>query len=140
MVTQGLRGKVGVRLLSPSQAWPSATLSYEERYEVMVAFCQFAAQAFVEVKEPGHPMEIGHAFLDGRLPAVLAAFNQNFTRTHAVSRGTDCYECLDIAVHDAYGNLHQIDIYDTYSSEYMTRSQLLFWFKSGGDRFKECSE
>ena len=31
--------------LSVTWAWPSATLSYDERYEAMVAFCELAAQA-----------------------------------------------------------------------------------------------
>ena len=124
--------------LSVTWAWPSATLSYEERYEVMVAFCQFAAQAFVEVKEPGHPMEIGHAFLDGRLPAVLAAFNQNYSaEPMPYLAALIVMSAFDIAVHDAYGNLHQIDIYDTYSSEYMTHD-LSYYFGSSpeSDRFK----
>ena len=30
--------------LSVTWAWPSATLSYDERYEAMVAFCEFAAR------------------------------------------------------------------------------------------------
>ncbi|MDA7994297.1 MAG: hypothetical protein MPJ25_14820, partial [Pirellulales bacterium] len=44
---------------------------------------------------------------------------------------------FDIAIHDAYGNLHQIDIYDTYSSEYMTHD-LSYYFRSSpeADRFK----
>ena len=74
--------------------------------EVMVA-CQFAAEAFVEVNESGHPMEIG---IFGRSPASSSCSIQSelFSRTHAVSRGTDCYSAFDIAIHDAYGNLYRL--------------------------------
>ena len=100
---EGLRGKGwGETPLSVTWAWPSATLSYEERYEVMVAFCQFAAQAFVEVKEPGHPMEIGHAFLEGRLPAVLVAFNQKYSaEPMPYLAALIVMSAFDIAVHQA---------------------------------------
>ena len=137
--SEGQRGKGwGETPLSVTWAWPSATLSYDERYEVMVAFCQFAAEAFVEVNETGHPMEIGHAFLEDRLPAVLAAFNQNYSaEPMPYLAALIVLSAFDIAVHDAYGNLHQIDIYDTYNSEYMTHD-LNFYFRSSpeADRFK----
>ena len=136
---EGLRGKGwGETPLSVTWAWPSATLSYDERYEVMVAFCQFAAEAFVEVNESGHPMEIGHAFLEDRLPAVLAAFNQNYSaEPMPYLAALIVMSAFDIAIHDAYGNLYQIDIYDTYNSEYMTHD-LSYYFRSSpeADRFK----
>ncbi len=135
----GQRGKGwGETPLSVTWAWPSTTLSYDERYDTMVAFCECAAQAFVEVNESGHPMEICHAFLEDRLPAVLAAFNQNYSaEPMPYLAALIVLSAFDIAVHDAYGNLHQIDIYDTYNSEYMTHD-LSYYFRSSAeaDRFK----
>ena len=107
--------------LSVTWAWPSGTLSYEARFEAMVAFCKHAAQAFVEVNESGHPMEIGHVFLAERLPSVLEVFNKSHsTEPMPYLAALIVVSAFDIAIHDAYGNLHQIDIYDTYNSEYMT--------------------
>ena len=124
--------------LSVTWAWPSATLSYDERYEAMVAFCKFTAQAFVEVNESGHPMEIGHVFLAERLPLVLEAFNKSHsTEPIPYLAALIVVSAFDIAIHDAYGNLHQIDIYDTYTSEYMTQD-LSHYFRSSpeADRFQ----
>ena len=124
--------------LSVTWAWPSATLSYDERYEAMVAFCKFTAQAFVEVNESGHPMEIGHVFLAERLPLVLEAFNKSHsTEPIPYLAALIVVSAFDIALHDAYGNLHQIDIYDTYTKEYMTQD-LSHYFRSSpeADRFQ----
>lgn len=124
--------------LSVTWAWPSATLSYEARYDAMVAFCKFAARSLLEVNEPGHPMEIGQAFLAGRLPAVLEAFNQNrSTEPMPYLAALIVLSAFDIAIHDAYGNLHQVDIYDTYTSEYMTHD-LSYYFResSEADQFQ----
>ena len=49
--------------LSVTWAWPSAKLSYQERYDAMVDFCTMLAKAWVESSETGHPVEIGHAFI-----------------------------------------------------------------------------
>ena len=124
--------------LSVTWAWPSGTLSYETRYEVMVAFCKHAAQSFVEVNESGHPMEIGYVFLADRLPIVLEAFNQNHsTEPMPYLAALIVLSAFDIAIHDAYGNLHQIDIYDTYNSKYMTHD-LSYYFHSSpeADQFQ----
>ena len=104
----------------------------------MVAFCKFTAQAFVEVNESGHPMEIGHVFLAERLPLVLEAFNKSHsTEPIPYLAALIVVSAFDIAIHDAYGNLHQIDIYDSYTSEYMTQD-LSHYFRSSpeADRFQ----
>ncbi len=124
--------------LSVTWAWPSGTLSYETRYEAMVAFCKYAAESFVEVNESGHPMEIGHVFLAERLPSVLEVFNKSHsTEPMPYLAALIVVSAFDIAIHDAYGNLHQIDIYDTYNSEYMTHD-LSHYFHSSpeADQFQ----
>ena len=137
--SEGQRAKGwGETPLSVTWAWPSATLSYDERYDTMVAFCECAAESFVEVNETGHPMEIGHVFLAERLPSVLEAFNQcHSTEPMPYLAALIVLSAFDIAVHDAYGNLHQIDIYDTYNSGYMNHD-LSHYFRSSpeADRFK----
>ncbi|MBT3212777.1 MAG: mandelate racemase/muconate lactonizing enzyme family protein [Planctomycetaceae bacterium] len=107
--------------LSVTWAWPSTTLSYDERYEAMVVFCEFAAQSFVEVNASGHPMEISHVFLTERLLFVLEAFNKGHSaEPMPYLAALIVMSAFDIAIHDAYGNLHQVDTYSTYNSEYMT--------------------
>ena len=37
-----------------------------------------------------------------------------------------CASAFDIALHDAYGNLHNVDIYETYNAKYMNRDLASF--------------
>lgn len=114
--------------LSVTWVWPSQ-LSYEARHESMKAFCVRLARAWSEFEGMGHPMEIGHDFQEQVLPGLLDAFN--------AERGADvepmpwlgalvCCSLFDIAVHDAYGNLHERPIYETYCPEFMSRDLAQF--------------
>jgi len=105
--------------LSVQWVWPCA-LSYEERHEALKAFCVMLTEAYGAYECSGHPMEIGHAFLEKRLPGLLKAFN-------TARRGREmpwlaalvCCSAFDIALHDAYGMLHECPTYDTYTREWM---------------------
>lgn len=107
--------------LSVTWAWPSATLSYSARYDAMVELCHELAEGWANGSTSGHPLEIGHAFLDGRMPGMLETFN-------ASRRGAEvpllaaliASSAFDLAVHDAFGMLHGVDIYETYNSDYMS--------------------
>ena len=61
--------------LNVQWAWPGS-LGYAERNEAMKAFCRRLAAAWCAEMEPGHPLEVGHRFLDTRLPALLDQFNE----------------------------------------------------------------
>src|SRR5689334_9002927 len=60
--------------LSVQWVWPSA-LAYEVRERALNDFSVKLAGAWAEHAVSGHPMEVGHAFLEQQLPALLAAFN-----------------------------------------------------------------
>lgn len=107
--------------LSANWVWPSA-LDYAEREAALMAFCEVLAEAWADFDHFGHPMEVGHAFLHTRLPALLEGFN--------TKRGGEampwlaalvCCSLFDIAVHDAYGQLHDVPIYETYNAKFMNR-------------------
>ena len=107
--------------LSVQWAWPS-TSSYDARLASMTIFCRQLVSALPSSPASGHPMELGYDFLRNRLPALLAEHNAN-------QRGEPmpylaaiiCVSAFDIALHDAYGNLHDVDIYQTYNAEFMNR-------------------
>ena len=63
--------------LSVTWAWPSAEMSYKQRYQAMEQFCSLLGQAWVDSKAVGHPMEIGHAFVSETLPKLLEQFNSS---------------------------------------------------------------
>ena len=107
--------------LSVTWAWPSAKLSYQERYDAMVEFCTMLAKAWVESSETGHPVEIGHAFIESILPDLLNRFNEDRTEPLPHLAALISASAFDLATHDAYGMLHDIDIYETYNSNYMSK-------------------
>jgi len=121
--------------LSVQWAWPSA-LSYEERHEAMKALCVALTRAWADFAESGHPVEVGHAFLETELPRLLDEANrargiseirnpQSAIRNPAEPMpwlaALICCSAFDVALHDAYGNLHNDRTYGTYTSHYMNR-------------------
>jgi hypothetical protein len=87
----------------------------------MMEFCKRLANAWQQFDSWGHPIEIGHAFQRDVLTALTHEVN--------VSRETDaqmphlaaliCCSPFDIAMHDAYGVLNEVPVYQTYNSRYM---------------------
>lgn len=134
-----LRVKVGVRdhsgkrsegwgetPLSVSWVWPS-TLSVAERAARMESFSNRLAQRLVESGLTGHPMEIGHDFIHGPLAATLAEANAEAGGPEMPYLGSlVAFSAFDIAIHDAYGRLHERDIYATYNAEFMNRDLAAF--------------
>jgi L-alanine-DL-glutamate epimerase-like enolase superfamily enzyme len=106
--------------LSVQWAWPSE-LSYAERHTAMIAFCRRLAEAWSAWGDVGHPIEIGAAFLHDRLPALIAEFNHDRPADAHLPHlaGLICCSPFDVALHDAYGQLHRVPIYQTYNSPFM---------------------
>ncbi len=109
--------------LSVQWVWPSA-LSYAERHETLKRFCLMLAEAWTDFAESGHPLEVGYAFQAQVLPDLLAQLN--------AERGPEaepmpwlaalvCCSAFDLALHDAYGVLHQKPVYETYAPPYLNR-------------------
>lgn len=107
--------------LSVSWVWPS-TLSVVERTARMESFSTLLATRLVESGLTGHPMEIGHDFIHGPLAAALAAANAEASGPEMPYLGSlVAFSAFDIAIHDAYGRLHERDIYSTYHADFMNR-------------------
>lgn len=105
--------------LSVQWVWPSS-LTYEERYQAMRAFCTHLAAAWSSFPVAGHPMEVGVAFLETTLPELLREFNRpRCGREMPWLAALVCCSAFDIALHDAYGMLHGVPVYETYSREWM---------------------
>ena len=121
---QDARGRVaegwGETPLSVQWVWPSS-LSYQERHKALKDFCVILAKACVDFGADGHPMEISHAFQENQLPGLLEEFNQQRGNTEPMPwlAALVCCSTFDIALHDAYGVLHQVPVYDTYCDAFM---------------------
>ncbi|MBL49038.1 MAG: hypothetical protein CMP28_08790 [Roseibacillus sp.] len=130
VTVKGMDGRIargwGETPLSVTWVWPGV-LSYEERDGAMRAFCEILAASWGDFGARGHALELGHDFIEGELPALLAGFNQ--TR-----EGEDmpwlaalvCCSLFDLAVHDAYGNLHGESVYRMYGPEHLNRDLSAF--------------
>lgn len=112
--------------LSVSWVWPS-TLSVAVRAQRMQDFSRLLATRLVESGLSGHPMEIGHDFMHGALAATTKEANAQAGGDEMPYLGSlVAFSAFDIAIHDAYGILHNVDIYRTYNAQYMNRDLSAF--------------
>ncbi|MEZ5385394.1 MAG: hypothetical protein R3F13_07760 [Prosthecobacter sp.] len=107
--------------LSVSWVWPSS-LSVTERATRMQYFSTLLAKRLVDAGLSGHPMEIGQDFIQGALALTLKEANELAGGDEMPYLGSlVAFSAFDIAIHDAYGVLHDRDIYTTYNAEFMNR-------------------
>ncbi|MDH4476998.1 MAG: hypothetical protein QE274_11015 [Verrucomicrobiaceae bacterium] len=118
----GKRGEGwGETPLSVSWVWPG-TLSVAERAARMEAFAGRLAERLLRCGLRGHPMEIGHDFMEGPLAELTAAFNAECEgEAMPYLASLVAFSAFDIAIHDAFGVCHGVDVYATYSGEWMNR-------------------
>lgn len=109
--------------LSVQWVWPS-TLSYASRHEALRLFSQLLARAWANNPTWGHPLELGHDFNEFLLPRLRADFNAS----HLAGAGElpclaalVCNSAFDLALHDAFGRLHDRPTYSTYTHEFLNR-------------------
>ena len=106
--------------LSVQWAWPSS-LSYQQRADAMQLFCRMLAQAWARFDRQGHPIEVGHDFVEFVLPALLGELNakrgeQREAMPHLAA--LVCCSAFDIALHDAYGRLIGGDVYSNIGTSW----------------------
>ena len=111
--------------LSVQWGWPGP-LAYQNRHDVMTYLCDALGNWLVRRGFIGHPIEIGHDFLHPLLSIRTYGFNVQRAATGETQRfevpklaRLICASVLDQAVHDAYGVLHGVDIYETYNADWM---------------------
>ncbi|QDV33824.1 mandelate racemase/muconate lactonizing enzyme family protein [Tautonia plasticadhaerens] len=108
--------------LSVQWAWPGPS-TFEDRLGAMQAFCVELAGAWCEPGlGAGHPIELGHRFLEDRLPGLTDRFNareragaEPMPRLAALI----CASAFDLALHDAYALLNGVPAYQAYGPEFM---------------------
>lgn len=118
------RGRVaegwGETPLSVAWVWPSA-LPYAERHAALQGLCRDLARAWAGFDARGHPLEVGHAFQAEVLPRLLAEANVRRAGREPMPwlAALVCCSAFDLALHDAYGVLHGVPVYATYSDQFM---------------------
>src|SRR2546426_4704549 len=109
--------------LSVQWVWPSQ-LPYQQRLEKLTRFCVRLAEAWAGFDGRGHPLEIGHDFQKQVLPPLLGKLNQQgaaLAEPMPWLAALVCCSPFDIAVHDAFGQMQQRDVYETYGPEFLNR-------------------
>ncbi|UCF39433.1 MAG: mandelate racemase/muconate lactonizing enzyme family protein [Acidobacteriota bacterium] len=108
--------------LSVQWVWPSA-LAYSTRHNALKGFCRLLARNWSEFESKGHPIELGYDFQHQVLPRLRQEYSQHQKLEEDLPylAALVCCSPFDIALHDAYGNLLGIDVYQTYSSDFMRR-------------------
>lgn len=125
-------GGWGETPLSVQWVWPSQ-LSYEERHDALKEFCQVLACVWADFDCKGHPLEVGHAFIESQLPILLRAFNEKRTKEPMpLLAALVCCSAFDIALHDAFGRLHEVPTYEIYTAEYISRDLSAFITPASG--------
>ncbi|HIE44322.1 MAG TPA: hypothetical protein EYP78_05970 [Candidatus Omnitrophica bacterium] len=106
--------------LSVAWVWPSS-LSYEERHQALKNFSMEIARAWSSFDVSGHPIEVSNTFQQEILEKLLHEFNEKRKGSEPMPylAALVCCSAFDIAVHDAYGILHGLSVYETYNEEYM---------------------
>ena len=106
--------------LSVTWVWPSS-VPYEDRHTALKEFCIRLAKGWAEFDHAGHPIEIGDLFLRARLPRLLEEFNakSGLAEPMPFLAALVCCSAFDMALHDAYGVLNKVSVYQTYNKRYM---------------------
>ena len=106
--------------LSVQWAWPSAA-PFAQRHDRMQAFCRRLAEAWAAFDRRGHPLEVGQAFQDEVLDTQRdseAAGTPN-AQPIPLLAALVCCAPFDLALYDAYGNLHGVSAFETLTPRYM---------------------
>lgn len=125
VVIEGADGKTaegwGETPLSVGWVWP-ADFDFENRHTALKDFSILLAEALENFDRSGHAFEIGYDFIENRLPALQDEFNANREPGTGLPHlaALVCFSLFDIAVHDAYGNLHERPVYQTYNAEFLS--------------------
>lgn len=108
--------------LSVPWGWPSA-LPYRDREDSMRGLCTRLAAAWPRFDAWGHPVELGHEFLEHVLPKLAGENDRATALAERMPKLASliCASLFDIAIHDAYGVLLQRPTYATYGREFLNR-------------------
>ncbi len=111
--------------LSVQWVWPSSA-SYAARLVALQDLTCALASAWASFDYWGHPLEIGHAFTQARLDTLRAEVSSSLdcqpTGPIPHLAALVCSSAFDLALYDAYGQLHQKPVYDTFQLPYLNRS------------------
>jgi len=119
--------------LSVNWAWPSS-IAYEDRENAVKDFCILLASKWRAFSLSGHPVEIGYSFNYTELSNTLKNFNRKRKSSKKMPwlAALVCCSAFDISLHDAYGNINDIPVYESYNARYMNADLAAYLDKASG--------
>ena len=105
--------------LSVGWVWPSP-IDYGIREQALKQFAMDSTIAFREFPVAGHPLEVGHAFIHQGLPRLQTDCEAKASPSRPALphlAALVSFSPLDIALHDAFGNLLNRPIYELYGPD-----------------------
>jgi len=120
--------------LSVQWVWPS-DVPYQQRLDALKDLCIQLARVWATFETTGHPIEIGDAFTREALSKAVGWASPTSSEPRwAVPRlqiphlaALVCSSPFDIALHDAFGNLHGLPTYKTYNAFFLSRDLASFY-------------
>ena len=105
--------------LAVAWGWPS-TAAFAPREAAMIRLATACGRELVATQAAGHPLEIGAAFRHGALDRLARgcddpALGEPIPELAALIAASP----FDLAIHDAYGIVHDIDTYATYGPDHL---------------------
>jgi L-alanine-DL-glutamate epimerase-like enolase superfamily enzyme len=107
--------------LSVQWVWP-CDLPYERRHERLKQLSARLAEAWARFAAWGDPLEVGHQFQLAVLPGLLEQDNASHPAAPMPwLAALVCASAFDVALHDAFGQLHQRPVYETYTADFLNQ-------------------
>ena len=100
--------------LSVAWVWPDDSLSYAARENFLTQLCEQLCTALPAANLLGHPFEISHQFQENILFTLSAAAPIPHLATLL------CFSPFDLALFDAYGNLHGAPVFGLLGKDHLT--------------------
>jgi len=104
--------------LSVQWGWP-ADLPFQDRHDALVRAATASAEAFLDLPDAGHPLELGMAFRRGWLDTIARQSGTAATGPVPELAALIAASATDLAVHDAYGAALGLDTYATYGADHL---------------------
>lgn len=122
--------------LGAAWSWPSE-LGNAHRTMRMREFCEILRKAWSDEDTVGHPMDIGHHFLEQKLKSCLDEANARYPDEEPMPylAALVCCSAFDLAVYDAYGMLHGVKVFDCLNATYMNRDLSAYYTAEYRDMF-----
>jgi L-alanine-DL-glutamate epimerase-like enolase superfamily enzyme len=113
--------------LNVGWVWPSL-LPYSLREEALSDFCRTIAGRWMQPRAQGHPLEVGHAFLQSDLLDLLSQRNSGVQEEARMPwlAALVCASPFDLALYDAFGKLVGRPVYETLDCGWLERDLASF--------------